>query len=107
MLTAFIARRSKIAMLPQAEQKRIEANLAVIRAYLKKNFPDCVLTEIPEEGIFYKFAVMNQNLGKHYKLNILRMRLSDHGNTSASIQTELESHNVAGRMVQATDYFMW
>lgn len=93
-------------MPTKAEQKRIESNLNVIRDYLTKQFPGYVLTEVTDLG-YQKFAVMNAKLDTHYKLKVTWDRLADRGRTSAQIQAELEKDDVAGRMRQATDYFIW
>ncbi len=43
-------------MTTPAEPKRIEANLAVIRAYLKRKFPHHVLTEVDAPGLYDKYG---------------------------------------------------
>lgn len=94
-------------MTTPAEPKRIEANLAVIRAYLKRKFPHHVLTEVDAPGLYQQFSMTNTELDTHYKLKVVWFTLADHGQTPETILSALERDNVAGKMMQATDYFVW
>ncbi len=88
------------------ERERIEKNLSVIRAYLKTKFPGYALVDVAALGS-QKFAVMDKELGKHYKLKVHNERLSQRGSTPTRIEAELERDGVAGHMMQATDCFTW
>jgi hypothetical protein len=90
------------------EQARIDANLDIIRAYLKENFPAFIIDEKSNLSLSYTFTVANIELHKSYKLRIDGPRLLDRNNTSAKTQAELKSHDIARKMVEADgDFFYW
>lgn len=93
-------------MTTPTELERIERKLPVIREYLKGKFPGYVLVEVADRGD-HKFAVINEDLGKHHKLRVLWIRLSERGNSPMRIQAELKRDHVAEKMVQAPNYFTW
>ena len=91
------------------EQQFIKKNLAVIRAYLKNKFPDCVITEESITRIPYqKFIVTNGKVHKTYKLKVNWDRLSD---ATQKTWAELDRVDVAGCMVLAAErgegWFYW
>lgn len=92
-------------MTTHAEQERIEANLATIRAHLRSKFPGDVVTEASVSNFHQKFTVMNASLRTHHKLTGFWERLSYHGNTPTTIQSELERDDMAGKMRRARDHF--
>lgn len=95
-------------MSDTAEQKRIDANLGIIRAYLKENFPNYTIDEDSDLNVCYKFIVTNVELYKTYKLTVGGPRLSDKSNTTTKIQAELYSYDVARGMIEANGaYFYW
>lgn len=90
------------------EQKRIEANVAVIRAYLEEKFPTCELHEKRALSAYVDFIVTCPALGKSYKLRVGGGRLSDKSSTPERIRIELRSDDVAARMIEAgSDGFYW
>lgn len=93
-------------MLTKAEQKRLDANLTVIRDYLTEQFPGYVLTEVTDLA-YQKFALTNAKLDTHYKVKVVWSRLADPASTPAKIQADLERDDVARHMREANDYFMW
>jgi len=55
-------------MSDTTEQKRIDANLGIIRAYLKENFPNYTIDEDSDLNVCHKFIVTNVKL---YKTSLL------------------------------------
>lgn len=91
-----------------AEEEWIEANLKTIRIYLQSKFPNYALKEVSAMSAYYTFIVTNVELYESYKLKVDGPRLSDQNSTSAKTQAELESYDVARRMIEANgDYFYW
>ena len=90
------------------EQERIEANLDIIRTYLKNKFLNYTLKEVSALSEYYMFIVTNVELYESYKLKVSVARLSDSSSTQAKTQAELDSDDVARRMIEANgDYFYW
>ena len=90
------------------EQERIEANLDIIRTYLKDKFPSYTLKEVSGLNEYHMFIVTNVELYETYKLKVSGPRLSDQSNTSAKIQAGLDRDDVARRMIEANgDYYYW
>ena len=90
------------------ERERIEINLEIIRTYLKNKFLSYTLKEVSGLDEYHMFIVTNVELYETYKLKVSGPRLSDQSHTSAKIQAELESDDVARRMIEANgDYFYW
>ena len=96
------------SMSHPGEQERIEINLDIIRTYLKNKFLNYTLKEVSGLNEYHMFIVTNVELYETYKLKVSGPRLSDQSNTSAKIRAELESDDVARRMIEANgDYFYW
>ena len=62
-------------------QRRIEANLAAVRDYLKKHFPDYAIIETSGPSLYHKFVVTNDTLHKRHRLRVELARLSNRRNT--------------------------
>jgi hypothetical protein len=89
-------------------EERVKANLEVIRDYLKRKFPNCAIDESSSLSIWHTFIVTNIELRKHYKLQVSGSRLSNNSNTPSKTQAELDSYDVAGKMIAANgDFFSW
>ncbi len=90
------------------EQERIEANLDIIRTYLKNKFPNYTLKEVSGLNEYHMFIVTNVELYETYKLKVSGPRLSDQSHTSEKTQAELDRDDVARKMIEANgDYFYW
>ncbi len=85
------------------EQQFIKKNLAVIRAYLKSKFPDCVITEESIPHTHHKFMVTNAKLHKSYKLKVSWDRLSDRSNTQEKTRVQLDRVDIAGWLILAAE----
>ena len=94
-------------MSNSAEQENLEANLNVIRAYLKEYFPNCAIVEDPDLSVWYNFIVEDRKLYKSYKLKVSGPRLLDGNNTPTKTQAALKHDDVAGGMMRTADYFVW
>jgi hypothetical protein len=80
------------------EQARIQANVEVIREYLRGEFEECELID-KSEGVFgHLFTVTNLLAYKRHNLKVSGPRLSDSNHSPASIKRQLFLDNVAGRM---------
>ncbi len=96
------------SMSNPGEQERIEANLDIIRTYLKNKFLNYTLKEVSGLNEYHMFIVTNVELYESYKLKVSGPRLSDQSNTPAKTQAELDSYDVVRRMIEANgDYFYW
>jgi len=84
-------------------EKRIEENLAVVRLYLKDQFPNYTITEMSVQNLYHMFVVTNDRLHQRHRLKVKWTRLSDHCNTTENTRSALESGNVASGMIQAGD----
>ena len=84
-------------------QRRIKANLAAVRDYLKKHFPDYAIIETSGPSLYHKFVVTNDTLHKRHRLRVELARLSNRRNTPEHTRLALESGNVAGGMIQVGD----
>lgn len=90
------------------EQERIEANLGIIRTYLQNKFLNYTLKEVSGLDEYHMFIVTNVELYETYQLKVSGPRLSDQSNTPAKTQAELDSEDVARKMIEANgDYFYW
>ena len=90
------------------EYKRIEANLATIRHYIKSKFPGYTLSEHAVPNLYHEFTVTNVKLRKCYGLKVVWSRLSDRRNTPERTRLSLNSGFVASGMVRAGDtYYSW
>lgn len=90
------------------EREQIDANLDVIRTYLKHKFLHYTLKEVSGLNEFHMFIVTNVELYETYKLKVSGPRLSDQGHTPAKTHAELDRHDVARKMIEANgDYFYW
>ncbi|MGC4096172.1 MAG: hypothetical protein QM706_03570 [Nitrospira sp.] len=95
-------------MADAEDQQRIEDNLAVIRLYLKTNFPQYTIWEMPVRSRYYKFIVTNDETYKRHRLTVEWARLSNRDNTPEMTQAALESGDVARGMVQVgDDQYYW
>jgi len=91
-----------------AEQERIEANLDIIRTYLKSKFLNYTITEKSAPGIYHMFIVTSVELYESHMLKVMWPRLSDRSNTPAKTQAALDMDAVANGMIQAGgNYFQW
>lgn len=84
-------------------QQRFEANLAVIRRYLTKHFPDYTVWEMSTRNRYYKFIVSNDETYKRHRLTVEWARLSNRDCTPETTQAALESGDVAKGMIQVVD----
>jgi len=93
------------------EQQFIKKNLAVIRAYLKGKFPNCVITEESIPNTYHKFIVTNAKIGKSYKLKVSWNQLSQRSHTQEKTRVELNRIDIAGSLVLAAErdegWFYW
>ena len=89
------------------ELKRREDNLAVVRLYLKRRFPNWTITEMSVQNLYHMFVVSNDKLHERHKLKVEWARLSDPNNTPENIRIALEMGDVARGMMQVgdNDYF--
>lgn len=95
-------------MSQHGEHERIEANLEVIRTYLKQKFLHYTLKEVSGLDEYHMFIVTNVELYESYKLKVSGPRLSDEGHTPAKTHVELDRYDVARKMIEANgDYFYW
>ena len=80
---------------------------------LRKDLAEVIINQGVEMDLdivdeYHMFIVTNVELYETYKLKVSGPRLSDQSHTSAKIQAELESDDVARRMIEANgDYFYW
>ena len=89
-------------------QQRIEANLAVIRLYLKTHFPDYTIWEMSARNRYYKFIVSNDEFFLCFCLTVEWARLSNRDSTPETTQAALESGDVASGMIQVgDDQYYW
>jgi hypothetical protein len=90
-------------MTDAEDRRRIDANLAVVRFYLKTKFPDYTLTEISVQNLYHLFVVASDRLHQRHRLKVEWARLSDERNTPENTRLALESGNVASGMIQVGD----
>lgn len=91
-----------------ADQEQIESNLRIIRAYLQNKFPNYTIREVSGLNVYYMFIVTNVELYQTYILRIDAPRLSDQNRAPTKTQAELNSYDIATRMIEANgDYFYW
>ncbi len=99
---------SLITLTMIEERQWIEENLAVISAYLKKNFPHYTIKEQSAPSLYHMFIVTSVELNATHMLKVMWPRLSDRMNTPAATQAALELDEVANEMIQAGgNYFQW
>ncbi len=93
------------SMSNPGEQERIEANLDMIRTYLKNKFLNYTLKEVSGLNEYHMFIVTNVELYETYQLKVSEARLSG---SPSKIQAELNGDDVARKMIEANgDYFYW
>jgi hypothetical protein len=76
----------------------LQANVEVIREYLRSEFKDDELTEESDGNVSHLFTVTNLPAYRRHKLRISAPRLFDSNNTPASITRQLRLDNTAGQM---------
>ncbi|MGC4096178.1 MAG: hypothetical protein QM706_03600 [Nitrospira sp.] len=95
-------------MAYSGEHEWIEANVDVIRIYLKNKFLHYTLKEVSGLNEYHMFIVTNVELYESYKLKVSGHRLSDPEHTPAKTRAELDHDDVARKMIEANgDYFYW
>jgi len=75
----------------------VQANMEVIREYLRRQFKGFGLTERPNAPLSYTF-IMTRSSDEEYKLKIYSSELSDRRHTPERIKKRLVVDDVAGRM---------
>jgi hypothetical protein len=78
---------------------RVEANLKVIREYLRSEFKGFNLTKDKQDGaLCHWFTMTNFQWYTQYTLQVSGPQLSDSSNTPERIKRQLDTDNVAGKM---------
>lgn len=90
-------------MTDAEDRRRIDANLAVVRLYLKNRFPDYTITEMSVQNRYHMFVVTDDKLHQRHKLKVEWTRLSDPSHTPENTRIALEMGDVAGGMMQVGD----
>ena len=86
----------------------VEANLEIIREYLRIQFKGFGLTEKPDAQRSHTLTV-TKSADQQYHLKVYWSQLSDQSNTPESTQQRLVTDDVAGRMKGKSqgEYFSW
>ena len=91
-----------------ATDPQIEANVEVIREYLRSQFKGFEVTD-KLEGLFRHLFTVTKSSDERYQLKVSRSQLSDHGNSPERTKQRLVTDDVAGRMKGKSqgEYFSW
>ena len=95
-------------MMSNEYDPHVEANLEVIREYLRSQFKGFGLTEKPDAPLSHTFTVTKSS-DEEYKLKVYWSQLSDQSHTPEGTQQRLVADDVAGRMKGKSqgEYFPW
>ncbi len=90
------------------DDPHVEANLEVIREYLRSQFKGFELIEKRDAPLSYTFTVTKSS-DEEYKLKVSWPQLSDQSNTPEMTKQRLVTDDVAGRMKGKSqgEYFPW
>ena len=90
------------------DNPHVEANLEVIREYLRSQFKWFELTEKRDAPLSYTFTVTKSS-DERYKLKVSWPQLSDKSHTPKKTEQRLVTDDVAGRMKGKSqgEYFSW
>jgi hypothetical protein len=90
------------------DDPHVEANLEVIREYLRSQFKGFELIEKRDAPLSYTFTVTKSS-DEEYKLKVSWPQLSDQSNTPEMTNQRLVTDDVAGRMKGKSqgEYFPW
>jgi hypothetical protein len=90
------------------DDPHVEANLEVIREYLRSQFKWFELIEKRDGPLSYTFTVTKSS-DEEYKLKVSWPQLSDQSHTPEGTQQRLVADDVAGRMKGKSqgEYFPW
>ena len=90
------------------ENPQVEANVEVIREYLRSQFKWFELTEKQDAPLSHTFTVTKSS-DEEYKLKVYWSQLSDQSHTPEMTQQRLVADDVAGRMKGKSqgEYFPW
>ena len=86
----------------------VEANVEVIREYLRSQFKGFELTEKRDRLLSYTFVVTKSS-DERYQVKVSWPQLSDYSNTPEGTKQRLVTDDVAGRMKGKSqgEYFWW
>lgn len=86
----------------------VEANLEVIREYLRIEFKGFEVTD-KVDGSFRHLFTVTKSSDEQYKLKVALTQLSDHSHTPERTTRRLVTDDVAGRMRGKSqgEYFSW
>ena len=86
----------------------VEANLEVIREYLRSEFKGFEVAD-KLEGSFRHLFTVTKSADERYRLKVSLTQLSDHSNTPEKTKQRLVTDDVAGRMKGKSqgEYFSW
>jgi hypothetical protein len=90
------------------DDPHVEANLEVIREYLRSQFKGFELTEKRDRPLSHMFTVTKSS-DERYKLKVSWPQLSDKSNTPERTKQRLVTDDVTGRMKGKSqgEYFSW
>jgi hypothetical protein len=97
-----------IGNISNEDNPHVQANLEVIREYLRRQFKGFGLTEKPNAPLSYTFT-MTRSSDEEYKLKVYWSQLADQRQTPERTQQRLVTDDVAGRMRGKSqgEYFTW
>ena len=95
-------------MMSNEDDPHVEANLEVIREYLRSQLKWFELIEKRDGPLSYTFTVTKSS-DEEYKLKVSWPQLSDQSNTPERTKQRLVTDDVAGRMKGKSqgEYFPW
>lgn len=95
-------------IISNEDDPHVQANMEVIREYLRIQFKGFGLTEKPNAPLSYTFT-MTRSSDEEYKLKVYWSQLSDQSHTPERTQQRLVADDVAGRMRGKSqgEYFTW
>ena len=90
------------------DDRQVEANLEVIREYLRSEFKGFEVTD-ELEGRFRRLFTVTKSSDERYQLKVSWPQLSDQSNTPERTKQRLVTDDVAGRMKGKSqgEYFSW
>jgi hypothetical protein len=107
-LTRISAGSERLDSMSNEDDPHVEANVEVIREYLRSQFKGFELTEKRDHLLSYTFAVTKSS-DERYQIKVSWPQLSDHCNTPERTKQRLFTDDVAGRMKGKSqgEYFWW
>ena len=95
-------------LISNEDDPHVQANMEVIREYLRRQFKGFGLTEKPNAPLSYTFT-MTRSSDEEYKLKVYWPQLADQSHTPERTQQRLVTDDVAGRMRGKSqgEYFTW